>query len=31
MLIPRSLQANDDEPTLAINIRERHPKDAMPT
>src|ERR1700729_288021 len=31
MLIPRSLQTNHNESTLAINIRERHPKDAMPT
>jgi peptidoglycan hydrolase-like protein with peptidoglycan-binding domain len=31
MLIPCSLQANHYEPALAINIRDRHPEDAMPT
>ena len=31
MLVPRSLQADHDEPALAINIGKRHAKDAMPT
>jgi hypothetical protein len=31
MLISRSLQSNHDESALAIDIRERHPEDAMST